>query len=627
MKILLFTILTFNLLYGGKFSLIDDIIIFGKELLSVKKTTTVAIAGTSTGSSATTQREEITLQPTWYEQFQFAGYYMAQKNGYYKDKNLKLTILPYTEGMNSANEVVNNHAMYGIGDSSLVKEIIKGKNIFLLKAILQESPLVIFSLDEELENSINKRIILPKTVSKSIILKAILRTHGTQIEDFKVVYHSTKHIKDLITKNSDFIVGYRSNEEIILKEKNIKFKIFSYKQAGLKFYSDILFTSTKEFQENPDRVANFTKATMDGWRYAFNHIEETAKFIYQNHNEQGKSLSSLIAEGKILKKIAIEPSSSFGEISAEKLLKIATAYHFYFDDINNTKTISDYKEHIYLGAYVELKVKKYKYNLFLVFIFLLFLSIVSLIYWSFWLKKRVAEKNALLIDADKRVKIGTHIDYISHQLKSPLNSIYSITNNLKRDIDISNDNPTLMLWKSKLTEIENKSLIMTKTVNFFLKYFSQEHKKEYFSINETIENSINYIDIQNVTIEFENKEDFVYLGYEILLLQVFQTILENGIQALASKKDNRLITISIDEESDDSIVIVISDNGKGIPIKYLKKIFAPYFSTKKHANVKGLGLHIAKIIIEDKFHGTISAYNENGATFKIVLIPIKLGYS
>jgi len=52
--------------------------------------------------------------------------------------------------------------------------------------------------------------------------------------------------------------------------------------------------------------------------------------------------------------------------------------------------------------------------------------------------------------------------------------------------------------------------------------------------------------------------------------------------------------------------------------------FTCYFSPKKHSNVKGLGLHIAKNIIEENFNGRTFTQNENGAIFKILLIPIKL---
>ena len=52
----------------------------------------------------------------------------------------------------------------------------------------------------------------------------------------------------------------------------------------------------------------------------------------------------------------------------------------------------------------------------------------------------------------------------------------------------------------------------------------------------------------------------------------------------------------------------------------IHKIFDAYFTTKHQARGTGLGLFIAKTIVEMKFHGTIEAHNiQNGAVFVIRL--------
>jgi signal transduction histidine kinase len=72
---------------------------------------------------------------------------------------------------------------------------------------------------------------------------------------------------------------------------------------------------------------------------------------------------------------------------------------------------------------------------------------------------------------------------------------------------------------------------------------------------------------------------------------------------------------------DDSIQIVVSDNGKGILESGLEKIFLPFFTTKPKGT--GLGLSICKRLIEQQ-NGTISVARnpEGGLTFTIRL-PIE----
>ena len=68
------------------------------------------------------------------------------------------------------------------------------------------------------------------------------------------------------------------------------------------------------------------------------------------------------------------------------------------------------------------------------------------------------------------------------------------------------------------------------------------------------------------------------------------------------------------------VIIQIEDNGGGISDKNFKKIFDPYFSTKKEKNGHGLGLFMAKMIVEKNMDGSLSVTNsKNGAVFSIQL--------
>ena len=65
--------------------------------------------------------------------------------------------------------------------------------------------------------------------------------------------------------------------------------------------------------------------------------------------------------------------------------------------------------------------------------------------------------------------------------------------------------------------------------------------------------------------------------------------------------------------------IVITDNGGIIPEKIIGFIFDPYFTTSK--NGTGLGLYMAKIIIEDKMGGNISVKNIGSNVEFTILVP------
>ena len=68
-----------------------------------------------------------------------------------------------------------------------------------------------------------------------------------------------------------------SNEPFQLKNEGVDYTIFSPKDHGFDFYSDILFTSQQLYKDNPQLVARFNRASLRGWEYAFAHIDEVGR--------------------------------------------------------------------------------------------------------------------------------------------------------------------------------------------------------------------------------------------------------------------------------------------------------------------------------------------------------------
>jgi len=107
-------------------------------------------------------------------------------------------------------------------------------------------------------------------------------------------------------------------------------------------------------------------------------------------------------------------------------------------------------------------------------------------------------------------------------------------------------------------------------------------------------------------------------GYPNEYLQALLNIILNAKDALLGHEvSNPLINIRIYQERGRSVV-TIRDNGGGIRGDIMPKIFDPYFTTKQQRKGAGIGLYMAKMIIEKKMHGSLSARNvDGGAEFRI----------
>lgn len=110
--------------------------------------------------------------------------------------------------------------------------------------------------------------------------------------------------------------------------------------------------------------------------------------------------------------------------------------------------------------------------------------------------------------------------------------------------------------------------------------------------------------------------------------QVFMNILANAIDALEETNQNKTFDqIEADpnqiriqtRQQGDSVLICIADNGKGIPLDIQTQVFDYLFTTKPIGKGTGMGLAIARQIIEEKHRGKLSCYSESGKGTEFVI--------
>lgn len=286
---------------------------------------------------------KVTLYLDWLNQFQFAGYYIAKEKGYYNNFGLDVNIKEFNNSnSNIVKEVMTQDAVYGVGKSSLIIDKFNGNDVVLLSSIYQASPLVLISLkDSNIKNPRdlkNKKIMITDDAITSASINSMIISQGINLDEIIVQKHSFD-INDLKNKKTDAMACFLSNEPYFLEKQNIQYNVLNPNDYSFDFYEGILYTSQKELLNNPSRVQNFNKASLKGWEYAFNNIEETAKLIYEKYNTQNKSLDSLIYEGNILKKLSKIEKGILGEIDSKTIDEIKRFYSFL--GLNKQNTIFD----------------------------------------------------------------------------------------------------------------------------------------------------------------------------------------------------------------------------------------------------------------------------------------------
>ena len=273
--------------------------------------------------------KKVTLQLQWKYQFQFAGYIMAKEKGFYNNVGLNVELKEWKHGINMVEEVTNGNSEFAISRPTALIDIAKGKDVIFLAAIFQSSPLILLTDKntgiKTIQDFKNKRIMTTGDLNVDTSLLSMMYSQGIDSKDLITQVPSFK-VKDLLDKKTDLIASYISNEPFQLKEIGGTPVIFNPKDYGFEFYNDILITSNKYLRNNPDEVKNFRDATLEGWEYAFENIEETINIINRKYNNQKKSVEALRYEANELKKLAYYDVNEIGKIENRKLEKIYDVY-------------------------------------------------------------------------------------------------------------------------------------------------------------------------------------------------------------------------------------------------------------------------------------------------------------
>jgi ABC-type nitrate/sulfonate/bicarbonate transport system substrate-binding protein/signal transduction histidine kinase len=299
----------------------------------------------------------------WLDQFEFAGFYVAKEKGFYKDVGLDVELKKYDSSLNLLEEVLNKNADFGTSSSSLITDKSNGKDIVLLGSIFQSSPLILLALKNSninyIEDIKNKTLMITKEQQKYATFKSMVTSKGVTLNDIKIIDHSFD-VSDLINKKTDLMLAYTTNEPFLLKEKGYESKIFNPKDYGFDFYEEIIFTSKEFASKNPKLVKDFYSATIKGWEYAFENIEEVAKLIYEKYNPQNKTLASLIFEANEMKKLVYDKNGKIGTITPERINLIINTYRV-MGLIEHNINIDDliYTQHLDNTIYLSNEEKNY----------------------------------------------------------------------------------------------------------------------------------------------------------------------------------------------------------------------------------------------------------------------------
>ena len=273
--------------------------------------------------------EKIAIQLKWKHSFQFAGYYAAIEQGFYRDAGLEVSLRELEFDKDYVEQVVAGEAEYGISDSSLLVHKLRGKPVVLVNQIFQHSPLVFMTLRASGIVSpyemVGKRVSFTTTGYNGAPLNAtLLATLGDNYAIDEVPFSESAY-QDLIDGKLDVVSAYSTAQPFLFKEDGIDVNVINPQSYGIDFYGDNIFTTLDEYRTRPERVKRMSEATLKGWRYALDHIEEMVQLIHKKYAPD-LSLAFLRNEAHATREVILPNLVELGSVDPKRYKQIALTY-------------------------------------------------------------------------------------------------------------------------------------------------------------------------------------------------------------------------------------------------------------------------------------------------------------
>ena len=228
---------------------------------------------------------------------------------------------------------------------------------------------------------------------------------------------------------------------------------------------------------------------------------------------------------------------------------------------------------------------------------------------------QIEDQKMLLANKEREEAWREMAKQVAHEVKNPLTPMKLLIQNFERKFDKNDpeiDQKVRNLSRSLVDQID----LVATVASAFSEFAKLPPKNdEFFNLKEELENLVRVFNDDGNIYFHANKDVMPVRMDRIYLSRIFTNLITNAKQAVSEQRKS---IINIDAELfNKKIIIVIEDNGIGIPKDKLEQIFEPNFTTKNSG--MGLGLTMVKKMIEE-YKGDISVKSEEGKGTKFTII-------
>ncbi|WDE02348.1 transporter substrate-binding domain-containing protein [Thalassomonas actiniarum] len=267
---------------------------------------------------------KVTLDLFWQHQFEFAGFYAAVDQGYFRQAGIEVSFNELSSHDDTLQRVLSGEAQFGIAGIELLEGYHNGKEVKLLASYFRRSPLMLITQPEitSLKQLSGKAVLGAKKSWHFGGIREMLKFHRVK-PDSLTAKQAENHFDAFKNKEAVAMIAFISNEPYELNRLKIPYRIYDPNQYANITLDFNLFTSSQFARLNPELVIKFTEAVNLGWHYALSHREEIVDLIIQRYNSQHKTKAALQFEADETSKLIMRDLYDIGSIDHSQLAMIS----------------------------------------------------------------------------------------------------------------------------------------------------------------------------------------------------------------------------------------------------------------------------------------------------------------
>ena len=231
---------------------------------------------------------QVSFVPQWIPQAQFAGYYVALEKGLYEKYGLEVNILRCIPERPSAEWLKKGAADFAtMFLSTAIAERARGTRLVNVGQIVSRSSQVLIAKKSSGINSwqdINGKKVGLWGAELSIMPTALFRRYGLQV----TVIPQSSTVNLFLRGGVDVVSAMWYNEYHTILDAGVEpedLVVFHLSDLGFNLPEDGIYCLESTFKKDPQSCCRFVRASLEGWRYAFDHQEEALDIVMKYVNE------------------------------------------------------------------------------------------------------------------------------------------------------------------------------------------------------------------------------------------------------------------------------------------------------------------------------------------------------